>query len=85
MEVIKFKECNVTFAENQPEYLPLPAHKTSDGIITSCWKLSFLERLRVALTGKLYLRILTFNQPLQPLKMSVNNPLHGTLKSAPMS
>ena len=75
MKIIKFKECNITYAEDQPEYLKLPAHKTNGGRATSCWKLSFFERVRVILTGKIYLRVMTFNQPLQPLKMSVINPV----------
>ena len=74
MKIIKFKECNVTYAKNQPEYLPLPAYKTSDGTVTSCWGLSFFERLKVVLIGKIYLEVLTFNQPLQPLQMSVSKP-----------
>ena len=74
MKIIKFKECNVTYAENQPEYLPLPAHKTSDGEVTSCWGLSFFERLKVAVTGRIYLSVLTFNQPLQPIEMLTKKP-----------
>ncbi len=81
MDVVKFKECNITFAENQPEYLPLPAHKTVDGIVTSCWRLDLFERLKVALTGKIYLQMLTFNRPLQPSRMSVNKALHQTADS----
>ncbi len=74
MKIIKFKECNVTYAQRQPEYLPLPSHKTKAGIVTSCWGFSLFERLWVALTGRLYLRVLTFNQPLQPMKMLVKRP-----------
>lgn len=81
MKIIKFKECNIVYAENQPEYLPLPSHKSDDGRVTSCWGLSFLERLRVTLTGRIYLQVLTFNNPLQPLKMSVSNPLKTFLHS----
>jgi len=72
MDIVKFKECNIVYAEDQPEYLPLPAHKTDDGVVTSCWGLSFWERLKVAVTGRIFLQVLTFNQPLQPLMMSVN-------------
>lgn len=64
MKIIKFKECNVVYAENQPEYLPLPSHKSKDGQVTSCWGLSILERFKVALVGRIYLQALTFNQPL---------------------
>jgi len=75
MKVIKFKECNAVYAKDQPEYLPLPSHKTKDGEVTSCWKLSFWERLKVLITGRIFLQILTFNESLQPLKMIAYNPL----------
>ena len=75
MKAVKFKECNVVYAENQPEYLSLPCHKTEDGELTTCWWFSFKERLLVLLFGKVYLSILTFNEPLQPLKMNVSNPV----------
>ena len=69
MKPIEFNGFNVTYAEDQPEYLPLPAHKTDDGMVTTCWKLSFCERLLTVLTGRLYLKVLTFNKPLQPSKL----------------
>ena len=75
MKIVEFKECNVTYAKNQPEYLPLPCHKSEDGTVTSCWRLSFIDRLRAAFLGRIYLQVLTFNQPLQPLKMGSENPL----------
>lgn len=74
MKIIKFKEHNITYAENQPLYLPLPVHKTADGEATSCWGLSFLERLKVLFTGKIWLSVLTFNHSLQPQKMMVGKP-----------
>ena len=74
MEIIKFEECNCTFAENQPEYLPLPAHKSKDGIVTSCWGLSLRQRLRLLFSGRMFLQIMTFNKPLQPLKITINKP-----------
>ena len=74
MNPIKFKECNVTFAKDQPEYLPLPAYKTDDGDITTCWELNNHDIEQLMETRKLYLQILTFNKPLQPIKMSVEKP-----------
>lgn len=74
MKVIRFKECNFVYAEDQPEYLNLPCHKAKDGMVTSCWKFSLLERIKMILSGKIYLQVLTFNKPLQPLKMLVNKP-----------
>lgn len=68
MKPIKFPEHNVVYAENQEEYIPLPAFKadTPEGEVVSCWKLSFRERLRILFTGKLWVMIMTFNNPLTP-------------------
>lgn len=75
MKPVKFKGSNVVFAENQPEYLPLPAFKDESGIVVSCWKMTWIERLKFLFTGRIYLQVLTFNKPLQPLLPSVENPL----------
>ena len=74
MKPIDFERRNVIFAKNQPQYLPLPAYKNKDGQIITCWKLDLFERIRILFTGKLFLRVLTFNQPLQPLKLEVKFP-----------
>ncbi len=66
MTPISFKHSNTVYAKDQPEYLPLPAHKSVDGIVTSCCKLSFKERLRVLFIGRLFISNMTFNLPLQP-------------------
>ena len=68
MKPVKFKEQNITFAENQPEYIPLPAFKSStkEGAVVSCWELSLRERLRILFTGKLWVSLMTFNKPLTP-------------------
>ena len=75
MEVVKFNECNVTYAQDQPEYLPLPAFRSKEGEVVSCWSLSFFDRLKVLLTGKIWLSVLTFNRQLQPLLMGTTKPL----------
>lgn len=68
MKPIKFKEQNIIFAENQPEYLPLPAFKNNSpqGEVISCWQLSWKERLRILWTGKLWVSLLSFNNPPTP-------------------
>jgi len=81
MDIVKFPECNVTYAEDQPEYLPLPALKMDDGEIVTCWNPSILERLKILFTGKIWLNVLTFNKPLQPLLMSANKPVNPTEKA----
>ena len=69
MEVIKLKNMNVVFAKDQPEYLQLPAYRSKEGIVNTCWKLSFVERIKLLFTGKIYVSLLTWNKPLQPLKV----------------
>jgi hypothetical protein len=64
----------IVFAKDQPQYIPLPAVRSEDGLITTRWKLTWRERLTLFLRGDLYLQVLTFNRPLQPLKLSVTEP-----------
>lgn len=68
MTPIKFPESNITYAENQPEYLPLPAFKndSQQGEVISCWQLSLRERITILFTGKLWVSLLSFNKPLTP-------------------
>ena len=74
MKPIKFPDMNCTYAENQPKYQPLPAHKTKDGEVISCWSFSWKERIQLLCTGRIWLSILTFNHPLQPQLPYINNP-----------
>lgn len=74
MQPIEFPEQTVVYAKDQPEYLPLPAHKTDDGEVTSCWGMTWGERLRVLVTGRIYFTNLTFNRALQPQRVSVQPP-----------
>lgn len=67
MKPTKFKQANVIFAKDQPEYLQLPAYKADDGRVVTCWKLSMVDRIRVLFTGRLWLGLMTFNNPLQPI------------------
>ena len=74
MKPVKFKQCNVIYAENQPEYQPLPAYKNKSdlGEVVSCWEMSFRERLKVLFTGKVYVSLLSFNMPLTPSFLSTS-------------
>ena len=74
MKAVNFKHQNVVYAKDQPEYLPLPALKIESeyGEVISCWRLSFWERIKVLFTGKIWLSLMSFNQPLTPSMMSVN-------------
>lgn len=74
MKPISFKEQNCTIAKNQKEYLSLPAWKSKDGIVISCWQLSFIERIKLLFTGRLWFKILTLNKPLQPQRPLIDHP-----------
>lgn len=75
MNPVNFKGSNVVYAENQKEYLPLPAHRSDDGVVTSCWELTWPERFKVLFSGNIFIQNMTFNQPLQPQRPSVDNPI----------
>lgn len=66
-----FDEQNVIFAEDQPEYLPLPALKQENGDVITCWHLSDEEIEKIKETKQIFLCVKTFNQPLQPLFLTV--------------
>jgi len=73
MTPIKFEGQNIVFAEDQPEYQPLPALRYPQdpcGTVITCWKLDPDELHEVMRTGKIYLSQMTFNGPLQPVLMS---------------
>lgn len=75
MRPIKFPEQNIVYAEDQPEYLPLPAYRTDDGQeVTACWGMTWRERLTVLLTGRVYVTLLTFGEPLTPSIVSTEPP-----------
>ena len=78
MKPVEFAEQNCVYAKDQPEYLPLPVHKTLDGEVTSCWGLTWRERLRVLLTGRIWWTVLTFNHPLQPQRPDVCSPFRSS-------
>lgn len=75
MKPIDFPHVNNVLAKDQPQYLPLPVWQGSEETV-SCWKLTLIERVRVLLTGRLWLRQLNFGQPLQPQRPQVGNPFN---------
>lgn len=60
----------VVFAKDQPQYNQLPANVYGDYVETK-WKLTWKERFALCLRGSLYLTVMTFDRPLQPIRMSV--------------
>jgi len=73
MKPVKFPYANATFAKDQPAYMPLPAYTDGNQVI-SCWSLSWRERIHVLLHGVLWVRMMTFGRPLQPLRPQALSP-----------
>jgi len=71
----------VVMAINQQDkYRPLPSARTPDGRVVSAW-LPTAEDLAKLLDGEaVYLTVKTFNEPLQPVLVTVGQP---TLKEEP--
>lgn len=63
----------VTYAEDQPAYQPLPVARLhgAEGRVISRWTLTDEERVRIAGGEDLYIELLTFGQPLQPILPTV--------------
>lgn len=72
--VIKGYEETV-YAKDQPEYIPLPSIREDDGCVITRWQMTRRERLQALVRGSVYLEVLTFNRPLQPLRMGTTPPL----------
>lgn len=71
MKPVEFPGVNVVYA------IPLPAMKVPDdplGLIITKWELSPDELKRIQETGTIHLSVLTFNQPLQPVLLTVDLP-----------
>jgi len=72
-----FPEANVLAGAKQEEYQPLPLHMTECGIATSCWTLSFWQRVKLFFGAKIWLRVMTFNQGIAPVMVSLTKPELG--------
>lgn len=78
MKPIPFEGQTTVAAKNQPQYNALPCHidKSQEGKVTTCWHLTRLERIKLLLTGRIWLQMLMFRSdgqlnPITPVKMSV--------------
>ena len=65
----------LVFAKNQPQYKQFPAFRYPNGLVVTRWKFSLIERIKFLFSGNLWLSIQTFNNPLQPVKLQLDEPL----------
>lgn len=63
---------SVTYAKDQPQYNQLPAVRYPDGCVVTRWQLNWKERLSILFGSGIFISKLTFNQPLQPMKVGVS-------------
>lgn len=75
MTPVKFPGVNKVYAEDQPEYTPLPvmAIPGPEGEVISCHVLSAEEFEIVRTSRCIYLHQWTFNGPLQPIRLEVEH------------
>lgn len=72
MRPIDFAEANMVF--HGPGYVDLPGH-LDDEISTFCWKLTPQEIAEIVITGKIWHQVMTFNNSLQPQRLSATKPV----------
>ena len=75
-----------TYGANQAEYQPLPSRVYPGGhVVLTKWSLSLDERAAILDGADLYLHVLTFGHPLQPVSLwiegSDDDPLRPELES----
>lgn len=78
MTPVTFPGANTIIGKGQEDlYIPLPAQviDATDGIILTCWKLSFWERVKLFFTGRVWHSVMTFNHGYQPQRLTIDRPL----------
>ena len=67
----------VNFAEGHDQYETLPAWHTHDpeGAVITRWRLTWRERFGLLIGKPLWLYILTFGKPLQPILPTLAEPV----------
>lgn len=78
LAAINTKDTNLEIAKEQKEYITLPVHKVKNddyGRVVAVFSMGIWQRLTVLFTGKIYVNMLTFNNPLQPLSIYTFNPV----------
>ena len=61
----------VVFAKDQPQYLPLPTVWTPQGAVVTRWSPTDAEKAAIIRGEDIYVTVLTFGAPLQPLQVTV--------------
>jgi hypothetical protein len=76
MTPCNFEQATHTLAKDQPQYLPLPIHlgHAPEYRMTSCWQLTDEEIEQLVRTRRLWIQVLSFGAPMQPILPSADAP-----------
>lgn len=74
----------VTYAKEQPQYIPLRTlrSRNPECEVLSRWSPTPEQRQAIAEGADIYLELSTFRQPLQPIRLGVSKGLHAESVSA---
>ena len=75
LKPVHFKGVNADVDKNQKEYISFPCFSVggNNGFVISCWKLSFLQRIYLLFTGKMWHAQSNFGKELQPISKTLGN------------
>lgn len=71
----------VTIAEEQPDYSPLVGAVYANDVILTRWRMDDADRAKVAAGEDLYIALMTFGFPMQPMSVQVGDT--GWASSSP--
>lgn len=77
MKPIPFPEQTMVLADKQEAFRTLPAFQDEEETI-SLWRLSWRERLKALITGRVWLRQRNCGEPLQPQLLTMDYPFEPT-------
>jgi hypothetical protein len=69
-----YEDYERVYAKDQPEYNPLRTLRSPSGNVISRWSLTAEQRLMIAAGEDIFLELMTFNQPLQPILLYLADP-----------
>jgi hypothetical protein len=61
----------VVYAKDQPQYNPLPALRTPEGVVLTRWTLTNEERDAISMGADVLLEVHTFGRAIMPVRLSV--------------
>lgn len=73
-----FTQAQNLLAENQPEFLLLPAHQ-ADGVTTTCYEVTTEDIARMILAHRIWVQVQNGRDPIHPQRLSIECPLPESL------